>query len=76
MKKTLSNLKQINYFISETEKSISTVKGWKETFCKSGEKAHELAQLNANLSKHREVKKMLLERLKTEIDVELETLND
>lgn len=76
MKKTLSNLKQVNHFIQETEKSIATVKGWKETFCKTGEKAQELAQLNANLSRHREVKQRILEHLKTEIDAELETLKD
>lgn len=76
MKKTLSNLKQVNHFIEETEKSIKEVKGWKETFCKPGEKAQELAQLNANLARHKEVKRRVLEQLKNEIDAELETLND
>lgn len=74
MKKTLSNLKQVNHFIEETEKSIKEVKGWKETFCKSGEKAQELAQLNANLARHKEVKLRVLEALKSDVDLEIEEL--
>lgn len=74
MKKTLSNLKQVNHFIEETEEDIKQVKGWKETFCKSGEKAQELAQLNANLSRHKEVKLRVLEALKSDVDLEIEEL--
>lgn len=74
MKKTLSNLKQVNHFIEETEKNIQNVKGWKEPFCKPGEKEQELAQLEAILNKHKEVKKTVLQHLIVKAQIELNNL--
>lgn len=69
MKKTLSNLKQVNHFIQETEESIKAVKANKSLHEK--EKAEKLREYNTHLNKLKETKYTVLENLQREVKFEL-----
>lgn len=74
MKKTLSNLKQSNHFIQETEEAIKTVKSNKSLSAK--EKTEKVKEYNTHLNRLLEAKRRVLEQLKCEVEKEIQDISD
>jgi hypothetical protein len=72
MKKTLSNLKQVNHFIQETEEAVKKLKANKALTAK--EKDEKKREHNTHLNRLIESKITVLENLKIEVTHEIETL--